>query len=236
MISCINHKTMHHFGAAYVSQFHLRYKLLVDGQYWNLSRFQGMEYDQYDTPASTYLVWQDDKGNVRGSVRVVPTDRPYMIRDIWPELIENCPLPESLSVWEATRFCVDSALPREQRQRIKHELVLAFLEFGLKNDIREMIGIMPPKLWQSVFVKSGWDIAYLGPQKDLGKDGLIIAGSMPVSLAILEKVRQTTGITEPVLAMGPQEQPAIGAQLWIRNDNTQPKDAAPAPLAAKEAK
>lgn len=234
MISCINHKTMHHFGAAYVSQFHLRYKMLVDGQYWNLSRFQGMEYDQYDTPAATYLVWQDHMGNVRGSVRVVPTDRPYMIRDIWPELIENRPLPESLSVWEATRFCIDGALPREQRQRIKHELVLAFLEFGLKNDIREMIGIMPHKLWQSVFVKSGWDITYLGPQKDLGKDGTIVAGSMPVSLQVLEQVRNTTGITNPVLAVGPEAESPIGSGFWVRNDNVQPADNAGNSRIAKE--
>jgi len=219
MIYCVNHSTMHHFGKAFVSQFRLRYHMLVDGQYWNLSRFQGMEYDQYDTPAATYLVWQDSQGIVRGSVRTVPCDRPYMIKDIWPELVENRDLPNSLSVWEATRFCIDSSLPRDLRQQIKHELVLAFLEFGLKNDIREMIGIMPPKLWQSVFVKSGWDISYLGKEKDLGKDGIIIAGSMPISLAMLEKVRETTGIKNPVLLMAPESQPVAGYDIWNRNDN-----------------
>ena len=88
-IYCINHKTIQHFGKALIDQFYLRYDLLVDGQYWDLSRFQGMEYDQYDTPAATYLVYVDKTGIVRGSVRAVPTDRPYMIKDIWPELIET---------------------------------------------------------------------------------------------------------------------------------------------------
>jgi N-acyl-L-homoserine lactone synthetase len=206
MIYCVNHKTIHYFGEALISQFRLRYQSLIDAQYWNLSRFQGMEYDQYDTPATTYLVWQDNEGVVRGSVRLVPTDRPYMIKEIWPDLIETVPLPQSLSVWEATRFCIDKSVPYEQRQRIKHELVLAFVEFGLRNDIREMVGTMPPKLWDSVFVKSGWDITYLGKVKDLGKDGLIIAGLMPVSLEVLEKVRKTTGIQHPVLLMAPENQ------------------------------
>src|SRR5262249_24491131 len=156
-----NHRTLHHFGDALISQFRLRYKMFVDAQYWNLSRFQGMEYDQYDTPAATYLVWLDSEGQVRGSVRTIPTGRPYMIKDMWPEMIEGRSLPQSLSVWEATRFCIDDTLPAEMRRRIKHELVLAFLEFGLKNDIREMIGIMPPRLWENVFVKSGWGITYL---------------------------------------------------------------------------
>jgi len=203
MIYCINHKTIQHFGKALVDQFYLRYDLLVDGQYWDLSRFQGMEYDQYDTPAATYLVYVDKTGVVRGSVRAVPTDRPYMIKDIWPELIETMPLPQSLSVWEASRFCVDKNLSREDRTQVKNELVLAFLEFGLQNDIRDMIGIMPPKLWQSVFVKAGWDIEYMGPEKDLGKDGIIIAGRMPISLAVLENVRKTTGILQTVLTNTP---------------------------------
>lgn len=207
MIYCINHKTIHHFGRAFVDQFYLRYDLLVDGQYWDLSRYQGMEYDQYDTPATTYLVSLDKNGRVCGSVRAVPTDRPYMIKDIWPELIANRPMPQSLSVWEASRFCVSKHLSREERTRVKNELVLSFLEFGLLNDIREMVGIMPPKLWQSVFVNAGWGIDILGPEKDLGKDGIIVAGGMPISLSILETVREKTGIGQSVLRLAPEPAP-----------------------------
>jgi len=202
MIHCINHRTWQHFGGALASQFQLRYQMLIDAQYWEVGRFQGMEYDQYDTPAATYLVWQDRQGTVRGSVRTVPTDRPYMLKDLWPDMVETCPLPQSLSVWEATRFCVDRSLPEEMRRQVKHELVCAFLEFGLKNDIRQMIGVMPPKLWQSVFINAGWDIEFVGKEKTLEKD-TIIAGLMPISLAVLEKVRKTTGIKHPVLLTAP---------------------------------
>lgn len=218
MIYCINHKSIQHFGKALIDQFYLRYDLLVDGQYWDLSRFQGMEYDQYDTPATTYLVHIDRAGRVNGSVRAIPTDRPYMIKDIWPELIKERPLPQSLSVWEATRFCVAKHLPREEKTRVKNELVLAFLEFGLLNDIREMVGIMPPKLWNSVFVNAGWDIDILGPEKDLGKDGIIVAGSMPISLPMLENVRKQTGIAQSVLRFAPENVPLQVAED-IANQN-----------------
>lgn len=218
MIYCVNHQTMRHYGGAYISQFRLRYKMLVNGQYWALPSYQGMEYDQFDTPAATYLVWEDPDGVVRGSVRAVPTDRPYMIKALWPQLIENRPLPESLSVWEATRFCLDSSLPKDLRKTIKQELVLAFLEFGLNNDIKEMIGIMPPKFWQSVFVDSGWPIEYLGQQLDLGKDGIIIAGSMSISLQVLEKVRETTGIRHSVIH-APERDSTNWISNFVRNDN-----------------
>jgi N-acyl-L-homoserine lactone synthetase len=208
MIYCINYKTWHCFGGALLSQFQLRYRLLVDAQYWEVPRFQGMEYDQYDTPAATYLVWQDEEGVVRGSVRTVPTDRPYMLKDLWPDMVQKCPLPHSLSVWEATRFCIDPILSKDLRQRVKHELVLAFLEFGLKNDVQQMIGVMPPKLWQSCFVSSGWDIEFIGDEKNVGSD-TIIAGIMPISLPTLQKVRQTTGIKQPVLTTEPASEPNI---------------------------
>lgn len=203
MIYCVNHKTWHYFGRLLASQFQLRYRELVDGQYWDVGRFQGMEYDAYDTPAATYLVWQYDKGQARGSVRAVPTDRPYMIKDHWPQAVEKIALPQSLSVWEATRFCIDSTLPKEQRQRIKHELVLGFMEFGLKNDVKEMIGTMHPKVWKSCFVDSGWDIEFLGLETTVGGGEVIITGLMPISLAMLQKVRKTTGIAQPVLLTAP---------------------------------
>lgn len=203
MIYCINHKTIAHFGGAWVSQFQLRYRLLVDKQYWEVGRYQGMEYDQYDTPAATYLVWQDIDGVVRGSVRTVPTDRPYMLKDLWPDMIETMSLPNSLSVWEATRFCIDDDLPVELRQRIKHELVCAFMEFGLKNDIQQMIGVMPMKLWQKVFIDAGWNIEFLGKEKKLDSGDVIVAGLMPISLDNLARVRQTTGVGHPVLLTMP---------------------------------
>ncbi len=202
MIYCVNHGTWQQFGGLLASQFRLRYKMLVDAQYWEVGRFQGMEYDKYDTPAATYLVWQDSDGVARGSVRTVPTDRPYMLKDLWPGIVEKIPLPESLSTWEATRFCVDSVLPKDQKRRVKHELVLAFLEFGLKNDISQMIGVMPPKLWKSCFIDSGWDIDFLGPETQAGSD-IIVAGLMPISLGVLKNVRETTGIPHPVLLTAP---------------------------------
>lgn len=199
MIYCINHNTLHQFGDLLISNFKLRYKMLVDGQYWNVGRYKAMEYDQYDTPAATHLVWADASGIARGSVRTAPTDRPYMLKDIWPDMVTKIDLPNSLSVWEASRFCVDHKLPSETRKRVKQELVCAFLEFGLQNDVRSMIGVMPDKFWKSCFINNGWNIDYIGDEKLLENGDRIIAGNMPITLDALEKVRKTTGLSEPVL-------------------------------------
>ena len=203
MIYCINYNTLSYFAEAYVSQFRLRYNSFIDAQYWDLSRFKGMEYDPYDTPAATYLVYQNDDGEAIGSVRVSPTDRPYAIKDLWPEMAGDSVLPESMSVWEASRFCVDANLSREKKQQVKNELVLALLEFGLKNDIKSMVGVMPPKFWNSVFINSGWDIEYMGSEKIFTGGYVTIAGTMPISVEILERVRRTTHISQQVLLTKP---------------------------------
>jgi len=199
VINCVNVETAKYFGDALASNFQLRYKSLIDQQYWRLSHFKGMEYDQYDTPAASYLVWQDQDGVVRGSVRVTPTDRPYMLQEIWPDMVKGVELPSSLSVWEATRFCVDPELKKPERRRIVAELVLGFLEFGLKNDIKQMIGVMPKQLWESCFIKNGWEIEYIGTEKTFDDGSKIMAGLMPISIEMLQRVRQKTLIKHPII-------------------------------------
>lgn len=203
MINCVNCETAQYFGKALSSQYRLRYRSFVDRQDWELSSFRGMEYDCYDTPATSYLVWQDDNGEVRGTSRLMPTDRPYMLKDLWPESVENIALPASARIWEGSRFCIDRDLPQDLRRRITAEIVCAYLEFALARDITDIIGIMPPLIWRSVFINAGWDVAFLGKAGHYGGGRKNIAGQMHVSAAMLAQVRQKTGIYHPVLLTAP---------------------------------
>jgi acyl homoserine lactone synthase len=161
-----------------------------------------MEYDQYDNPAAHYLVWRDRSGRARGSSRLYPTDRPYMLREVFPHLVSRIALPESSQVWEGSRFCVDASLSPELRQRIIQEIVIGYLEFGLAQGISNIIGVMYPVYYRSIFIKNGLDVEWLGEAARSEEGHKIVAGSMTVSKAVLQKVRQTTGIYEPVLNYG----------------------------------
>lgn len=121
-----------------------------------------------------------------------------MIKELWPEMVTACALPNSLSVWEASRFCLDDALAPDARIQVKQALVCALMEFGLKQDVQEMIGVMSDKNWRGCFKDNGWEIEYLGAEKHLDGEA-IIAGRMPVSPALLKKLRSATGIQGPVL-------------------------------------
>jgi acyl homoserine lactone synthase len=108
------------------------------------------------------------------------------------------PLPSSPAIWEGTRICIDKNIPGDLRERIKWEIVLGYLEFGLANGIDKYIGVMLNFIWRRVFIQSGWGADYLGEERLI--DGLKTrAGQVIVSPEAHERVKKATGIARKVL-------------------------------------
>jgi acyl homoserine lactone synthase len=116
-------------------------------------------------------------------------------------MVDDKDILSSPGVWEGTRFCVDKDIDPVLRRRVAQELVIAYLEFGLQNGVRRIIGLMPRLVLRTVFKASGIDFDYLGPPKDI--DGVLIqAAAMDISYPQLEQARRTTGIARSVLDDG----------------------------------
>jgi acyl homoserine lactone synthase len=211
MLECVSISSNHLFpGNPVYEQHRLRHECIVKRQAWNVPTIRNMEYDQYDNPAATYLVWRDKSGRARGSSRLYPTDRPYMLQEVFPHLVSRVAMPKSAQIWEGSRFCVDESLAPELRQRIIQELVIGYLEFGLAQGISHMIGVMYPVYFRSIFIKNGWEVEWLGEAARSEEGHKIVAGSATVSRAALQRVRQATGIYETVLNYG-EETPMLRA-------------------------
>lgn len=63
-----------------------------------------MESDQFDRQDTVYVVAQDDQGHVSGCARLLPTTRPYLLGDVFPQLLNGLTPPCSPDVWELSRF------------------------------------------------------------------------------------------------------------------------------------
>ena len=212
MIDCVSISTCHLFGHNPLQGQHsLRYRSIIKRQGWEVPSVDGMEYDQYDNPAAHYLVWSDSAGQVRGSSRLYPTDRPYMLQEVFSHLVNKIDLPKSPSVWEGSRFCVDDTLPAETRKRIMQEIILGYLEFGVDRGITAIVGVMFPVYWRNIFVNNGWAVDWIGDVSKSAEGHKIVAGHLPVSESVLNAVREKTGIYEPVLSYGEQEQKRFAA-------------------------
>lgn len=197
MIYAVNTENLDDFGDVLPKLFRLRYKEFRERQSYDVPVYKDMEFDQFDNVPTVYLVSLDNDRNLEGCVRLNPTSRPYMLEQIWPELLQN-QIPKSNEIWEGTRFCINRNLDVNRRTRIKYELVLAHQEFGLANGIHKFIGLMPTFIWQRVFTASGWPALFLGPEVMI--DGIRTrAAEGYVSEDVHNNIKKITGIYEPVL-------------------------------------
>lgn len=155
-----------------------------------------MEHDEFDTPAAQYLLWMD-KGTTRGVARLLPTTRPYMLKKLWPDMVEG-DLPESDCVWEATRFGCDRTLDAAARRRAVAEILCAMQEFGIAHGIERYLAVMAERLLKAVVVKAGCKVTVLGPARTLGRLPTV-AAYLTVAPGVLDELRRRAGIGGPVL-------------------------------------
>ncbi len=141
MIEAFSLNTAHHFGDALASQARLRHRVFVERRALPHTSYDGMEYDEFDTPAAVYLVWRDQSQVVRGLIRSAPTSIPYMLETYWPYLCRHRALPKSTDVWEMTRVCVDRDFAPALRKRIIPELLCGLQEFNQRNAIKAVVGV-----------------------------------------------------------------------------------------------
>ncbi|MGI9488265.1 MAG: acyl-homoserine-lactone synthase [Geminicoccaceae bacterium] len=188
----------HQCGEAWISHHRLRHRLFVQRLGWDVPTHEEFEYDQFDTPAAVYLLWCDEHGHARGAVRLIPTTRPYMIKELWPDMAGDTELPSNAQTWEATRLGVDRDLSPALRRRVLGELIVACLEFGMAHGLNEFLCVMPVAILKGVLARSGCAVELLGCSKKMaGHD--VAAARVPVSHEILDQVRQRRDIPETVL-------------------------------------
>lgn len=198
MLDHVTWETSHLFGTAMAEQHRLRYRVFVERAGWKVPHHNRMEWDQYDTPAAHYLIWRDDDGVARGVVRLSPTNIPWMIKDLWPELITGMEMPDSGDVWEGTRLAVDPAAPARVRRRVRDELMVGIWEFGAARGIRTFMHYTPMTFVRSVFWGNDIPTQLVGPVTPT--DGIpCVTCASPVSEEVLDRVRTATGIHESVL-------------------------------------
>lgn len=198
-VVCLDWETVHLHGEAWISHHRLRHSLFVKRQNWEVSGYNNLEYDEFDTPAAKYLLWLDEKGQARATTRLIPTTRPYMVRTLWPDLVAG-KLPDSLSIWEATRFGCDREMEPKLRRRVVGEMICACQEFGVAQGIQRYLSVMPLFIFRNVIAAAGCPVEFLGPVRKLGRHPTA-AAYIDVSREVLASVRQWAGITEPVLEL-----------------------------------
>jgi len=102
-----------------------RYGVFVEELGWDLPTPAGSERDQFDREDTVYVVAEDEKGQLAGCARLLPTTRNFLLGEVFPQLMNGLPVPCSPEVWELSRFStrpgdIGTGLTREeQRNRFR---------------------------------------------------------------------------------------------------------------------
>lgn len=89
---------------AYQQVASYRHKVFVENLGWDLHSPDGLEQDQFDRPDTVYVAARDEMGEICGCARLLPSTRPYLLSEVFPQLLNGMAPPSSPDVWELSRF------------------------------------------------------------------------------------------------------------------------------------
>ena len=197
MIEVVNWANSHAFGDSLAAHHRLRHKCFVERSGWTVPSHDGMEYDQFDTPAAIYLIHREAGGPVQGVARLLPTTRPYMLKELWPDLLCG-EVPESPLVWEATRFGVDEDLEPAMKRRVSAAIIAGCLEFGLSMGIERYLVLSPHMILRRTIAGVGCAVRRLGESRTLTTYP-VSAAEIQVSAEALAIARAKAGLHGSIL-------------------------------------
>lgn len=151
---------MHSHGELFANLLRARREQFIVQKKWNLPEALGMEYDQYDTPASRWIAVHEP-GHILAGVRLTPTTArcgiySYMIRDAQLGLLDSIPsdlleaeAPVDPLVWECTRVFVSDKIPLMKRLSIYAAMVTAMNRSARELGATRLIALTPANwsLW-----------------------------------------------------------------------------------------
>lgn len=182
----IRWKTIPAHSELWLQSHQLRHQAFVSRLGYDVPSHDGLEWDQFDTPRASYIVIEHD-GRCAAVCRLVPTTSPYMLRDVFPELLPYDP-PAAPDIWEASRIAVDAALPAATRDAALKTLIVGVQRFGLEHGIRHFLGLMPVAIFRRTLIRHGVGVNILtGAARPI--DGIATAaGEILVDPATVERL------------------------------------------------
>ena len=171
---------------------------------WNVSVEDGYERDEFDDENPLYLVSVDPRTNrYRGSVRLLPTTGPNMLRDVFPFLLPDGETVESPTIWEISRICAATTERQPERTRTGFNLVLGELLLGIAEvastaGLTQIVAVFDARMYR-VVKAAGCNPQLIGTPQRIGETmsyvGVFDTGNSP-----LKAVRRAVGIDCPVFA------------------------------------
>jgi len=171
---------------------------------WDVVVRNGYERDQFDDANPLYLVSVDpETEDYWGSLRLLPTTGPNMLRDVFPFLLSEGEYVESPTIWEISRICVVPGEDQPERTRsgfnlVLGELILGIVEVGLMAGLTQIVAVFDARIYR-VVKAAGCNPQLIGRPRRIGST-MSYAGLFDTGeglLSALTAFREELGIEPP---------------------------------------
>jgi acyl homoserine lactone synthase len=202
MIILVNGSERDQHRALIMDMYRQRARVFKDRLGWDVSVSDGLEMDEFDEINPLYLISVDDiTGRLRGSLRLLPTTGPNMLRNVFPQLLPDDLVVESATIWESSRFSMDPEaavpLPGRTISFVTGELLAGLVEVGLQSGLTEIVSVFDARMVR-VLRMAGYPAELIGEPRRIGVC-LTYAGLFEVSEAALNRIRLACDIQGSVL-------------------------------------
>jgi acyl homoserine lactone synthase len=201
MIQLFTQASYGEFRDALIEMHRLRYRVFKGRLDWDVHVSGDMEIDEFDALHPAYLTQLADNGRTQGSVRLLPTVGPTMLRDTFSVLLAGRSAPASPSIWESSRFALDipTDAPKGEHgvARATYELFAGVIEFGLSRRLTDIVTVTDARM-ERILRRACWPLRRIGEPCNIGNT-LAVAGYLEISTEILTKVRNAGHLPGPVL-------------------------------------
>lgn len=149
----------------------LRHSVFHDRLGWEVTSDNGMEYDEFDEASPVYVLVRGNDDDLQACWRLLPTNGPYMLKDVFPQLLHGAPAPERSDVWELSRFAMvegkaDSA--GFGLSDIPVRMVQTAVRFAQENGITRFVSVTSVAI-ERMFRKLGVHVERLGSPIKIGR-------------------------------------------------------------------
>jgi N-acyl-L-homoserine lactone synthetase len=201
MIQLITAPYYGEFSNTLVGMHQLRYRVFKERLKWDVQVSGDLEVDEFDALHPVYLVQTTADGSAQGTVRLLPSVGPTMLRDVFPVLLGDQIPPSSPSIWESSRFALDLSADAEKGLYgiacATYELFAGMIEFGLAQRLSDIVTVTDVRM-ERVLRRAGWPLRRIGEPQQIGNT-TAVAGYLEISVAALTKLREAGRLPGPAL-------------------------------------
>lgn len=124
-----------------------RYRVFVERLGWHLDCAIDRELDQFDRDDTVYVIAHQE-ARIVGVARLLPTHKPYLLGEIFPQVIGQQPLPNCARIWEISRFAAVDLQQTSACHSLSSpcavELLHEVLKVAADYQVQRLITVSPP--------------------------------------------------------------------------------------------